>query len=300
MAKSVLATGILLSTLGWTLSGCGGGGGGEVASTPNPAVPTTYPRMADVATSGRSYSFQTTGVAYDASPSGFVPRSTFVMGAGGTIAYNAANDTFTVTAPIGGGPDGSGPTFTGADIQSSSPEAVSFIKMTGSIQDSVTLTVPMTYAMITVWNRQDFAGGGTTGRISIGGSQTLAGDMPRSGSATYAVQVGGAARAGGATYNLTSSTANFTANFAANSVQTSLNLGGSIAPGGPVTNFGTFSGTGTISTSGPGFQGLMSGTGASGMFAGAFFGPQGAEVGYGYALSGSSFSAAGVLVGTKQ
>lgn len=275
------------------LAGCGGGDGGSggVSSTPPPA---TYARMADVATG--SYSFQSAGVTYTGTSSGFSNGSANALGSGGTIAYNVSSDTFTITAA-----GGASQTFTAANlVNSGSSAAVQFAKTVGMTQDTLQVTVPLTYAMVTVWNRTDTTTGITTGRIALGGSQTLAHDMPRTGSATYAAQSGGAASSGGTVYNLTGSTATFTANFASNSVQTSLALGGSPGGVGPVTNFGTFSGTGTISTTGPGFGGTLTGSTANGTFSGAFFGPQAAEMGFGYVLTGGNFSAAGVAVGTKQ
>lgn len=296
---------VSLAMLGLTLAGCGGGGGsGTVSSTPPPPTPGgAYPRMADVVNG--SYTFNTVGVSYNAIPEGFAGGGSFTLGSGATIAYNAASDTFTVTAP-----GGVGATFTAANLVPSAPGTVRFSKNTGTVQDDVTLTVPLTYAMLTVWNRTDASGisgpisiGGpqTTGRISIGGSQTTASDVPRSGSATYTAQLAGALQSGGTTYNLTASTATFSANFAANSVQTSVTLGGvPLAGGSTVSNFGTFSGTGTISTSGPTFAGSLGGSGALGIFHGAFFGPQAAEMGYGYVLQGLSLSSAGAVVGVKQ
>jgi hypothetical protein len=301
MAKG-LATRTSVLLLGLTLAACGGGGSEGISSTP-PPTPGGYPRMTDVVNG--SYTFNTVGVSYNGLPSGFAGGGSFALGSGATIAYNAASDTFTVTAP-----GGLGTTFTAANLVASAPGTVRFFKNTGAVQDDVILTVPLTYAMLTVWNRTDaggitdpLLGGGpqTTGRISIGGSQTTASDVPRTGSATYSAQLAGAAQSGGTTYNLTASTATFSANFAANTVQTSVTLGGvPLAGGSTVSNFGTFSGTGTISTTGPGFAGSLGGAGGMGIFQGAFFGPQAAEMGYGYVLQGLGFSSAGAVVGVKQ
>ena len=70
-------------------------------------------------------------------------------------------------------------------------------------------------------------------------------------------------------------------------------------------SFGSFTGTGTISSTGPGFTGTFSGTAynafpVSGLLSGAFFGPQAAEMGYGYTLSAGGFSAVGAVAGAKQ
>jgi hypothetical protein len=66
------------------------------------------------------------------------------------------------------------------------------------------------------------------------------------------------------------------------------------------TNFGTFTGTGSVSSGGPGFSGTLTGTGANGIFTGLFLGPQAVEMGFGYVLSGPSFNAAGGASGIKQ
>jgi hypothetical protein len=276
------------------LAACGGdgGGGGGVVSTP-PPVPGTYVRMVDAVGNGTaSYSFQATGVAYTGSPAGFSGASSYALGGGATIAYNASSDTFTVTAP------GGSASFTGAHLVPSAPGTVKLVKSSGSSADELTLTVPLTYGMVTVWNHQDL-GSPITGRLAIGGSQTQASDVPKTGSASYSVSVAGAAQSAGTTYNLTSSTGTFTANFGGGTVQTSVTLAGPPANGGAVSNFGTFSGSGNLSSGGPGFAGTLSGGSGSGIFQGAFFGPQAAEVGYGYVIPGTSFSSAGVVIGTK-
>jgi hypothetical protein len=281
--------------LGLLLAGCGGGSGSGMVSTPPPApppTPATYSTMQQKIDGG-SYTFQTTGVAYSGSPAGFAGASSFALGSGATIAYNELNDTFTVTAP-----GGSGVTFTAANLVPSAPGTVHLNKPSGASVDDVLITIPLTYAMITVWNQQTPSR--VTGRISIGGSQTQTSDVPKSGSASYAVTVAGAAQSNGTVYNLTSSTGSLSANFAAGTVQTSLTLAGPPDAGGAVSNFGTFSGTGNLASGGPGFSGTLSGGTSNGIFHGAFFGPQAAEAGYGFVLPGSGFSAAGVVFGAKQ
>lgn len=289
----------LLLAAALCLAACGGGsGGGNVASTPTPPGPSSYPTMATLVNG--SYSFPTVGVTYTATSNSLGGGSTYNLNAGGSISYNAGSDTFTITGPTSGPSAGASQSFTGQNlVDSGSPATVKLVKPVGTTQDELTITVPLTYAMLTIWNRIDFAGGTSTGRISFGGSQTQAADVPRTGSATYSVATGGAARVGATTYNLVNSTATFSANFASNSVQTSLSLGGVTTPGGAVTNFGTFNGTGTIMSTGPSFSGTFAGN-ATGVFSGAFFGPQAAEVGYGYVLNGTNFGAAGAVFGAKQ
>jgi hypothetical protein len=113
----------------------------------------------------------------------------------------------------------------------------------------------------------------------------------------------GSAVSAGTQYTLANnSTANFSADFGAGTVSTSLNLAGAPGsnPAGQVANFGSFTGSGAINSGGPGFSGTLTGNGANGVFSGGFFGPQAAEVGFGWQLNGSGFSAVGLAGGTKQ
>lgn len=290
--KQSHASKVSVLAFGLALAGCGGGGNSGVISTlPSPA----YPTMASVVNG--SYDLHTAGVAYTASATtGFTNGSGEAFGSDGRIVYNATSDTFTLIAP-----GGVSQSFTAVNlVDSGSPTTVAFVKNVGSTQDQVVVTVPLTYAMVTVWNRLDINTNVSASRIQIGGSPTQANHVPRSGSATYAVQVGGAARAGGTTYNIAGSSGTFSANFANNTVQTSLNLSGTPSGGAGSASLGTFNGTGTISASGPGISGTLTGPSASGVFSGSFFGPSAVEVGYGYVLTGAAFSAAGVVIGTKQ
>lgn len=104
------------------------------------------------------------------------------------------------------------------------------------------------------------------------------------------------------TYSLSgNSSGTFSANFASGAINTTLTLAGTVAgsAAAPV-NFGTFTGTGTLTSGGPGYTGTLTGTPADGIFSGAFFGPQALETAFGYFLSGTKFSAAGGAGGTKQ
>ena len=104
------------------------------------------------------------------------------------------------------------------------------------------------------------------------------------------------------TYSLSgNSSGTFSANFVTGAINTTLTLAGTVAgsAAAPV-NFGTFTGTGTLTSGGPGYTGTLTGTPADGIFSGAFFGPQALETAFGYFLSGTKFSAAGGASGTKQ
>jgi hypothetical protein len=87
-------------------------------------------------------------------------------------------------------------------------------------------------------------------------------------------------------------------------VATTLDLAGTNMVNGSEKSLGLFNGTGTIVALGGEFGGTLAHQGTdvdgnvySGSFAGAFFGPQGQEVGYSFSLTGPGGAAAGAVVG---
>jgi len=295
MNGKILASASLI-VLAATLAGCGEGG---VASTPTP-TPTpsaSYTKIADMA---GDRTLQSGGIQYNSAQSGFSNGTAVAFGNGPTIAYTAASDSYKLTAG-----DGTTSTFTPADVVNPTPAGATlqYRKVSGATTDVFTIIVPqggsvtLSYLLVGSWIRSDASG--ATIRLGVAGSPTLASDMPRTGSATYAGGTGGTAVMNNAGQSLSpTSTATFSANFASNSVTTALNLSSA------ATNFGTYNGTGTISSTGPGFSGSLSGTNGSGLFSGGFFGPQALEMGYSWYLtgnvSGTPFSAVGTAVGVKQ
>ena len=285
------------------LSACsGGGGGGGLASTPTPP-PASYTKIVDM-TGDRT--FQTGGIQYNTPPGGgFSNTTSFAFGSGITVAYTAASDSYKLTAP-----DGSTVTFDPSNAQT--PPAGSnsqlWVKTVGTTRDQLLLSVPtisgvpLSYTLIGSWGHFDTTNV-TPGliRLAVGGAPTIASDMPKTGTATYSTSVGGAAFANGVTpsYTLTgNSTSTFSANFGAGTISNALTLAGAQGSG-PVTNFGTFTGTGSIASTGPGFTGTLTGTGATGVYSGAFFGPQALEMGYEWSLNGGTFTAVGTVTGLK-
>lgn len=280
--------------LAFAVAGCGDGSGSGMTSTPPP--PASYTKIVDM-TGNRT--FQTAGVTYTVNASGFSNGSSNVLGSGVTIAYNAAADSYTLTGP-GGSPT---QTFGPGDSPTQVGSSLRYTKTTASGQESLSLTpsAALSYALFGSWGQGNASG--STIRLAVGGSPTLASDMPKTGSANYTVAgVGGGANANGVSYSLNgNSTATFSANFAAGTVATTLNLAGTPQNGGgPVSTFGAFTGTGTIASNSPGFSGTLTGTPATGVFAGAFFGPQAAEMALSYYLNSATFSAAGQFGGVKQ
>lgn len=309
MNRGTFAARTSVLALGLLLAGCGGGdaGSGGVGSTPPPPG---YTKIVDM--SGNR-TFQTAGVTYDTAPSGFTNGVVNTFGNGVTVAYSAGTDSYTVTAP-----GGATQTFGPADLQpptGGTPTSVQYAKVNGTTREQLTLIapggpVPLSYTVIGTWGSVNTTTNAGPFRVAIGGAPTLAGDMPKTGTASYGMGVGGTAivpqgtRLGTATpYNLGgSSSGTFSANFASGTISTTLNLGGTPlgSSGGPATNFGTFTGTGSLSSGGPGFSGTLTGTAADGIFAGLFLGPQAVEMGFGYVLTGPAFSAVGGASGIKQ
>jgi hypothetical protein len=129
-------------------------------------------------------------------------------------------------------------------------------------------------------------------------------NQPSTGSASYTTIVDGLWASATGVYSL-GGTSTLTADFAALTVATTLDLIGTHVTTSDSKALGQFNGTGTIAALGGGFSGNFVHQGTaddggvySGSFAGAFFGPQGQEVGYSFSLtSPGGGTAAGAVVG---
>lgn len=285
-------------SLATLLASCGGGdGGGGMASTPPPV---TYKTLAEL--SG-DQTFQSGGITGVPVGPELRNQSTLAFGQGVEIRYSAATDSYNLN-------NGSGLVveFAPAQVVNRNDTTVTWQKPAGngavdflSISNPSVNGVKLSYALFGNWTH--YQPGADRSYSLVGGVPTQATDVPRSGSATYATQVVGlAARSGQGYYLIGESTGTFSANFGSNSVSTSLTLAGKAPNSTVVTSFGNFNGTGTISSSGPGFTGTLSGSNASGAFSGAFFGPRGIEAGYTFFLNGSTdttLSVQGALFGKK-
>ena len=280
------------------LGGCGSDGGGGVASTPAP----TYSTLQQMVAQGGNRKFSTSGIQADVSNA--VPAyANNTYGSGVTVAYTASSDSYTLTAP-----NGTVQAFLPSDITSTpGSSAVAYVKSAGANFDLFAIApasvngVTLSYTLFGTWLHA--TGSATTIWLTAGGVPTQANDMPRNGTASYSTTVTGNAQmlanpAAGYTLDA-NSTATFSANFSAGTVATSLNLVGVPTSGGGATSsFGTFNGTGTIASSGPGFSGTFTGP-VAGTFSGNFNGPQAAEMAYGWGLNTSGLSAFGQVAGKK-
>jgi hypothetical protein len=281
------------------LAACGGGGSGGIVSTPNP--PGSSYSTLDQLTGNQT--FQSGGIHWSSGQGGISGRGTDSFGSGLVFSYNAASDTFSVTTPTN-----VTATFDASTFQPGQSNSTTRVFVNGT-QQSLRLTRPsinnVTLSYLEVANFVNPAT--STSWTAVGGVPTQNSDVPRTGSATYTASTGANIFTNGAstphsTANATGTTATFSANFAANTVATSVHLVGAQTNGGAAVDFGTFNGSGTISSTGPGFAGTFTGTTGAG-FSGAFFGPQGAEAGYTYnfvgTYSGGSLEAFGATTAKK-
>ncbi|MDE2597905.1 MAG: hypothetical protein KGL44_13605 [Sphingomonadales bacterium] len=300
---TTMAARVSLLTLGVMLAGCGGGGGsGGVASTPTPTPPpVTYTKIVDM--SGNR-TFQTAGVSFSPTGVGVTNGSARNFGDGTVVKYDAASDTYTLTAPTG-----ETASFSPLTAQPTTvANAQQWNVPTGTGRETLTLFVPssstgvvLSYTIFGTWQTINNTGGSSTARLAVGGVPTVASDMPRTGTASYAAAIYGTAINNGIPYNLNaSSKATFSTDFAAGTVATALDLAGKTSATAPVFTIGTYNGTGTIISGGPGFSGSLTGSNASGQFTGAFFGPSALEMGYTFFMNGSTLGVAGSVSGIKQ
>lgn len=291
------------------LSACGGGGGG-VNSTPTPPPATVSYKTLDELSGNQT--FQTAGVSLSQVTGANGPAKDYKFGSGIVLAYDAAADSYTLTSP-----DGYSVTMSQANLDpSSNSDNSNYVKISGLTEDRVTLGrrqvngVRLNYTMFGSWSHtgdvNDRMGTGRTD-LAFGGVPTQASDVPKSGTASYDTFVGGTIisenkpyllndQAGGTSH----SSATFSINFATGAVDTALNLRGAPPGGGAFTEFGRFTGTGTLNSGGPGFSGALTGADANGAFSGALFGPQGKEMGYAWYLLGSTLEGRGIVVGIKK
>jgi len=321
MRNSLLFRAAALAPLA-ALAACGGGDGGGVKSASSNPSP-TYTKFNDL--SG-AQTMAASGLLYNVRSINGVVTLTIEASdpAIATANYNATTGAVSLT-----GPQGRASSFTAADISSQTATSTNYQKGLGAVAGLPTVPaerlivstpsvggVDLSYTRIGTWSIWNTTLGAYQSSTGAFGVNTLASDMPRTGSASYTVAVAGSGVQSGS--NITNmridpltSTANFTANFGSNNLTTSLNLTGFLQTGVsngvivfdsvavPLINL---TGNGTISATGSTFTGTLNSTGSgsmSGQFAGGFFGPQAAEMGYFYGASGQLVNGNnGFVVGT--
>ena len=294
-----------------SLSACGGEGSG-VGSTPNPPSG-GYTKISEI-TGKRT--FNSSSIVEISAPGSIVPvfGPATEFGEGVKISYDATAGSYTLEA------GGRTQTFESSDAIASmgpvlgpNPQLARYGKADGSNLTIITPNpggVDLSYTRLATWtNIADIP----RPYLLVYGMPTASRDMPRSGSATYSkLQVRGAiVSTPGAIRQLTDASASFSADFGASTVQTSIEVPPVLSPvfvGNPPSGNATLTGSGVIAAGSSSFDGTisglsMSGLSMSGRFAGSFFGPQAAEFGYVFSMSGgdglSAVSAIGSVVGAK-
>ncbi|UUY00147.1 transferrin-binding protein-like solute binding protein [Sphingomonas sp. J315] len=156
------------------------------------------------------------------------------------------------------------------------------------------------------WWRGDSTAGAKRITYGVFGYPTVVSDMPTTGTVSYTVRIAGrsviAPAAGASPVDKLGGTATLSINYATGLVTLTLNLerlttGGNIA-------LGTFTGTGAIPVGSNQFTGSFGpGSTVGGTFQGLAYGPQAAEIGISFAISGAVAAgdarAVGVVVGKK-
>ena len=279
-----------------------GAGGADVASTPPPS---SYQKLAELTA---STTLATQAATYHSSRPNSAPIPTLQSQASSIeISYDPTNQTYTVRgAPVIGSTTTITQNFGPSNAVSGIPGSYENITTTVSRTDVRRLTIgttPLTYTNVGSW-----AVGVTTGTDQTFdtayftyGIPTKTSDMPKTGSASYALAVVGT---GSRSLNGTGSLA---ASFAAGTVDVSLRVQATLVErAGSFTNVATIdvatvTGSGTISAAvnNPGFSSSLSGGGYSGSINGLFYGPQAAEVGGAFAITNGGEAIAGVVIGQK-
>jgi hypothetical protein len=294
-------------------SACGGGGSGAsggVASTPPP--PLSYASV-DHPTTNLNLKTITSAFTYTDTNSKSGTVRTDVkrdligdFGSGSVlIDYDATKQSYTVTdkgvATVYSSTDGSHSQDYNSDAYyhvdgNKSEEGFIISRQYGSYPTAKSLT----YSAFISKNRHDInlnSENNTVykGRlsISIGGVETVASDMPKTGTASYAgISTGYLFDSPQITLSVSST---LSVDFSSRSVSTSMSLRGE-----PSQSLGMFTGTAPIDQTGIHFKGDLNADGvAKGTFSGGFFGPQAIEAGYIFRVATNVGIVDGAVLGRK-
>lgn len=224
------------------------------------------------------------------------------------VRYDATSGAYTIITNTL--PD---TTFTSSDRSAADSTAVitAYSKSTGSKTDNLGLFNPgtgntqlaLTYASYGGWQSTSANGSATDVSTTyfVYGIKTAPGDLPTSGTASYRTTLDGVFAGNSGVYTL-SGNSGITADFAAGTIDFSLNPTGRNIVDGSSKVFGAILGSGTIASGTTGFTGTsdaVSMNGYTATLAGQFYGPQGAEVGSTFKLTGADGQGSGVIIGKK-
>lgn len=241
---------LLLACTGLAACGGGGGGGGAaiapVAAAPAPIVATN----SNVTNLVASQNFGTAGGSINSvgnangtvGPTSLVTASADIVG----VSYNATNQAYTITANIGS------QSFAPSDRNAAASNNLItvYTKTNGNVEDQLVLAnggaAGLTYSNFGAWTRvtKNATASPVHNSYVVYGIPTVAAEMPRTGTATYAT-VGGAVQATGNTLRSLTGTGSLTANFGTGSLQTSL----------AVTGLGALTGSAAINSGNATFSG---------------------------------------------
>lgn len=302
MARPRLTVSLLCATA--LLSACGGGGGGGVASIPPPpaavAAPTPAPTPTPVSTPTPAATTSVPSAGWGATPSHENVKFDYDADSG-VYLYTHGPSTYR----FGPGDDTTefGDTESGNFRIFGDEDTPALIILINSSRNSRIVLSHLSYGLIH-----------SPADAFLFGTQTPAGNMPRTGSATYHGIVDGGAPG----RRLLGSTGTLTANFATGTVSTSISLQGrgpaydeTLGYGNPEGGlaepdlFGTLTGSGIIGAGTSHFSGSLAGTidfpaggptgtpggpSATGSFLGGFYGPNAAEAGYVFTVTTGTIS----------
>ena len=180
--------------------------------------------------------------------------------------------------------------------------------LNNTVKDKVTTDtgLALTRTSYTGWLRADSTAGAHRITYGVWGYPTVAADMPTTGTATYTARIVGRGVTGGAggTVVRIGGTVAITVNWATGAVGITANVT-TVGAGGVETPYGTFTGTGSIAVGATTFTGNFGAASPiPGNLIGAFFGPQGSEIGVSFAASDGITGVGGtrlvgVVVGQK-
>lgn len=233
---------------------------------------------------------------------------------GTQIAFNAAADSYTLTAsngetvtltPADRLADG---TFEGGGGIWGTTQGIAYEVTVGTKTHRVAMVPPgdygdvtLSYHVISLWNVYNSATMANWVQWQIWGDKTAS--RPTTGSATYNLQIGAngydsTAGLFGAAYDFFNgdSTGTLDVNFASGSVATELHLIGYDYVAASTTDFGFFNGSGSLG-SGAEYQGTFT---SGGEFYGALFGPNAEESSYTFFINTPTIDVTGVAIGFQE
>lgn len=309
------------------LSACGGGGVQSVNSTPTPtATPastptsTPTPTPTPTPTSGTNSTLTNLQFSQSFEALGAVNRFTAATSNGATsnrqpqtngsvqVRYDASTGSYTIAN--GQLPETS---FTSADRSTTDSTSIisTYSKTSGTRSDNLALFNPgtgntklaLTYASYGGWQSTNATGASTDVATTffVYGIKTAPGDLPTTGMASYKTTLDGLFAGDSGVYTLGGASA-IVADFATGTIDFSMTPVGRNIVDGTSKDFGAILGSGTIGSGTSAFAGTSDAASMNGYSAtlrGQFFGPQAAEVGSTFLLSGADGRGSGVIVGRK-